>query len=201
MGIIHDYYGFFGAAALLLILPGPTNALLMTAGAEQRLRRNLPLLAAELVAYGLAITPLLIFNETLGAWRSIGGLAMKSIALAIVLLLAWRLWRAVPREDGEGQLVTMSSVVWMTLFNPKALIFAFAIFPPILNATNIGIKAALFVLLAAVTGAAWISAGALLSVGKSGSGWIGKVAALILCGFAIYLGMSMFAEARTVFSA
>lgn len=201
MGIIQQHFAFISAAALLLTLPGPTNALLMTAGAAQPFRRNLPLLAAEIVAYGLAITPLLIFNETLGAWRSAGGLAMKCIALAIVLLLAWRLWRATPSVHGERHLVAVSSVFWMTLFNPKALIFAFAIFPPILNAPDIGIKAALFTVLAVIAGAVWISAGVLLSVRKLSPDWIGKAAAIILCGFAVYLGMAAFADARMLFSA
>jgi threonine/homoserine/homoserine lactone efflux protein len=200
MSIMDTYFTFIAAAGLLLILPGPTNALLMAAGAGHKLRRALPLIVAELAAYALAITPLLIFHEALGAWRAIGGLVLKSIAIAIILLIAYRLWRARPSGTGETRLVTMPDVFWMTLFNPKALIFAFAIFPPVLGATDVLVKAILFVTLAAFAGTAWIVAGAMLSAGSISSNKIGKAAAVILCGFAVYLGMSAVADASAVFS-
>jgi threonine/homoserine/homoserine lactone efflux protein len=94
----------------------------------------------------------------------------------------------------------MPDIFWMTLFNPKALIFAFAIFPPVLGATDVLVKAVLFVILAVVAGIAWIFAGAMLSAGSIGSNKIGKAAAVILCGFAVYLGMSVMADASAVFS-
>lgn len=195
-----SYLAFIAAAGLLLILPGPTNALLMAAGAGHKLLRALPLIAAELVAYALAITPLLIFHEALGAWRAVGGLVLKSIAIAIILVIAYRLWRAGPNGAGEARLVTMTDIFSITLFNPKALIFAFAIFPPVLGATDVLVKAALFAILAAFAGTAWIVAGAMLSASSIGSDRIGKAAALILCGFAIYLGTSMMADASVAFS-
>ena len=98
---LEHYWTFIATATLLLALPGPTNALLLTAGAEGSLKRVLPLVLAEIVAYGLTITPLLIFSEALGGWRAIGGLALKSIALAVILLLAYRLWQRAGKEAGS----------------------------------------------------------------------------------------------------
>jgi threonine/homoserine/homoserine lactone efflux protein len=194
------YLAFIAAAGLLLILPGPTNALLMTAGAGQKLRRALPLIPVELAAYALAITPLLIFHEALGSWRAIGGLVLKSVAIAIILLIAYRLWRARPSDTGAARLVEMPDIFWMTLFNPKALIFAFAIFPPVFGATDVVVKAVLFLILATLAAAAWIVAGAMLSANSIGSSKIGKAAAVILCGFAVYMAMSVVGDAGAVFS-
>ena len=196
MFIANVYLGFAGAAGLLLILPGPTNALLMTAGATKPFRLALPLIPAELAAYALAITPLLLFHELLGSWRLIGGATMKTVAIVIILLVASRLWRSRPQNGAEPRLVTAASVFWMTLFNPKGLIFAFAIFPPLAGPADGVIKAALFGLLASLAGVVWISAGRLLSAGRLGSAWISKAAALILCGFAIYLAVSVVVDAR-----
>jgi len=192
------YLAFASAAGLLLILPGPTNALLMAAGATRSLRLTLPLILAELVAYALAITPLLLFHELLGSWRVAGGAAMKAIAIAIILMIACRLWRARPNGAGNStpRLVTASSVFWMTVFNPKGLIFAFAIFPPVLGLADIAVKGTIFITMAMLAGVAWVSAGALLSAGRFGSAWIGKAAAIVLCGFAVYLGTSVLADAR-----
>ena len=195
------YLGFIAAAALLLLLPGPTNALLMTAGAAQPVRRALPLISAELIAYALAITPLLSFNEILGAWRETGGLALKMAALAIILLLACRMWlRAGQNTAGDRPLVTMSSVFWMTLVNPKSLVFAFVIFPPVDSPSDAAVKALLFVVLASLAGTAWIATGAIVSGGSQRlrAEWIGKAAALILFAFAIYLGASVVADAAAI---
>ena len=194
---MQSYSHFVVAAAPLLAMPGPTNALLLAAGAAQTMRRALPLILAEIVAYGLVVTPLVLFGEMLGAWRAFGGLALKFLALVIVVVLAVRLWRSASpsRNESGPPLVTPASVFWMTLFNPKSLIFAFAIFPPIDNAADGLAKAGLFAALAVLTGALWIAAGRLLGNGVRQSGAIiGRTAALILCGFAIYLGASLAAE-------
>jgi threonine/homoserine/homoserine lactone efflux protein len=198
---LHIYLTFAGAAALLLIVPGPTNALLLTAAAAQSVRHAVLLILAELVAYALSITALLLFHAMLGSWRVFGGAVMKAVAIAIIVMVAARLWRA--RSNGVGgpapHLVTASSVFWMTLFNPKGLIFAFAIFPPVLGAVDIAVKGVVFIALAVLAGLAWIAAGALLSAGRHGSAWIGKAAAIVLCGFAVYMSMSVVADARLLF--
>lgn len=195
------YFPFIGAAALLLILPGPTNALLLAAGASQPPYRALPLILAELVAYGLAISPLLVFNEVLGSWRETGGLALRCIALAMILLLAWRMWRRAGEAVGaSGPVVTMSSVFWVTLFNPKSLVFAFAVFPPVGDAADAVLKAALFIVLAVLAGSAWVTMGAVLTGGgrRMRNDRIARGSALLLCGFAIYLGASVVTGAATL---
>jgi threonine/homoserine/homoserine lactone efflux protein len=194
------YLGFIAAVAVLLILPGPTNALLMTAGAERGVRRAIMLVGVEIIAYGLAITPLLIFSELLGTWRAIGSLTLKSIAIALILLLAYRMWRRAGKSLDGDRLVSAKSVFWITLFNPKSLIFAFAIFPPVMGIEDILAKAIFFTLLAFVAGAAWIAAGNLIvSGGLRRIELIGRASAIVLCAFAIYLGTSIMADAAHIF--
>lgn len=117
------------------------------------------------------------------------------MTLAIILMIAFRLWRGRPDGAGQTQLVTMQSVFWMTLLNPRALIFAFAILPPVLGAEDLMVKAAMFITLAVLSGMAWIFAGAMLPAGRIRSDRIGKAAAIILCFLAVYLAASVVAAA------
>ncbi|MBL0374741.1 hypothetical protein JJB09_22255 [Rhizobium sp. KVB221] len=198
---VTNMIAFIGGTGLLLILPGPTNALLMTAGAERGFRKALPLVVVELMAYAIAISPLLAFNELLGAWRAQGGMVLKSVALVLVLVLAWRLWRSRPGA-GNGPLVSGPQIFWITLFNPKSLIFAFAIFPPVTGATDLLGKIFIFAGLAILAAMAWIGMGMVLASKRQGNipqAWLGRMAATVLCAFAIYLGISVVAEAGAMF--
>lgn len=192
------YSGFIAAAMLLLILPGPTNALLMAAGTERGPKAALRLIGAEIIAYGLAITPLLVFSELLGAWRQVAGMTLKSVAIGIILLLAWRLWRHAGKSAGRA-LVSAKSIFWVTLFNPKSLVFAFAIFPPVNGAGDLGIKVGLAALSAMACGFVWIIAGAVLAESGLRNGTlIGRLSTMILVGFAIYLGTSIATDAAAM---
>jgi threonine/homoserine/homoserine lactone efflux protein len=194
------YAVFLGGTLLLLLMPGPTNTLIMTAGATQPLRRMLPIQLAEVTAYSIAVSLLLLLETVLGNWRSLGAVGLKSIAIAIILVLAYRLWhrRKLAARD-SGTLITPKTIFFVTLFNPKALVFAFAIFTPIASVSDWAVKEALFAALVIVCGWAWIGAGHLLGTGRlRGSSFIPTLSAAALCCFALYLGSSVVADAAAM---
>ncbi len=179
--------GAFTLAVLaLLAVPGPTNTLLAAAGASGGFRESLPLIAAELAGYLLAILVL-----TLG----LGGVVANNPALALGLKLAaslWLGWCAIGlwRQAGEGfaaidRPVSFRRVFITTLLNPKALIFALVILPP-----GSGAALAAFATLVVLVATGWIglgtalarSAGALMTPPRL---WRG--AALVLAAFATLL--------------
>jgi threonine/homoserine/homoserine lactone efflux protein len=198
--IFEHYTGFVSGILLLLLMPGPTNTLIMTAGATQPLRRMLPMQLAEVTGYSIAVSLLLVLEAALGDWRSVGAIGLKSIAVCIILWLAFHLWhkRRLAAADSSA-LISPKTIFFVTLFNPKSLIFAFAIFSPVQGITDWAIKEALFAAFVILCGWAWIGAGHLLASGRlRGSSFIPCLSAVALCLFALYLGSSVVAEAANL---
>lgn len=115
------------AALLLLLLPGPTNALVAAAVATGGLRRLPGAVAAVLVAYGLALALLGFGATVLTDIAPAAAPFLKLLASAALILSAVKIWRADP---ASGAAVPTRRVFLITLINPKALVLAFAILPP-----------------------------------------------------------------------
>jgi threonine/homoserine/homoserine lactone efflux protein len=153
---VHDPTVFALSVLALLAVPGPTNTLLAGAGATLGFARSLPLLVGELAGYTIAIAT---YRYALATRVSESGDARLFLQWAIgayLIVLALRLWRAAPRTEARG--FTIPRVFLTTLLNPKALIFALALFPaapaPVVGAT------AGFSIMVVCVGACWIAAGA-----------------------------------------
>ena len=84
-----DLPSFFFAVLLLLLVPGPTNTLLLTAGATQGLRRALPLLAAEALGYLVTIHLLLVLTGLVIAQVAAIKPAIQITCALYLLYLAW----------------------------------------------------------------------------------------------------------------
>ncbi|WP_053239591.1 hypothetical protein [Pleomorphomonas koreensis] len=164
------------AAVLLLLLPGPTNALVAAATATEGLRRLPAALGAVLAAYGLSLTLLGLAAATLSGAAPI----LKLLAAAVLALSAVKLWRSGP---ADGAAVPIARVFLITLVNPKALVLAFVVLPPGAPPPLLaGLAAA--ILLAT---AAWGLLG--LVLGRLGRRWAGaeavnKTTAAVLAAFA-----------------
>ena len=178
-----DLWLFLLAVLTILGTPGPTNTLLATAGATAGLRASLPLLLAELSGYLISIG---LIRAVLGP--ILVALPMLAIALkvAVAAYLVWiavEVWRKAPHTETERS-ITFQRVLVATLLNPKALIFALAIFPhePLVPAAHL----AIFVGSVGLCGFGWIAAGRTLSAatGAQGARLIPRVAAVVLGGFA-----------------
>ncbi len=125
---------WFTVAVLgLLVMPGPTNTLLATAGSVLGFRRALRLLPAELVGYLIAISVyafviqrVVATNPELARW-------LRFSTVVVLLVLAVRLWRSSTRIAAEATaarpVLRPVHVFVTTLANPKALVFAFHIMP------------------------------------------------------------------------
>jgi len=154
-----EVVGFVAAVVALLAVPGPTNTLLAASGAMAGVRRSLPLLLGEGAGYTLAISVWLLIHATVAPvvpWLST---AVRLLAAAYLLWCAWRLFRQhAPSGPAEGAPIGIGRVFVVTLFNPKALIFAVAVFPeaPLSGLVPYGL---VFLGLAAVVAIGWISLG------------------------------------------
>jgi threonine/homoserine/homoserine lactone efflux protein len=178
---------FLLAVVALLATPGPTNTLLAASGASEGVRASLRLMPAELAGYLLAILPLVLVAGPAVAATPAAATALKAAAAVWLAISAVRLWR----DAGTGFVstprpVSPARVFVTTLLNPKALVFAFVVFP---QGGGIALAAATaaFVVLVLVVAASWIGLGSLIT--RAGRGWItprivSRTAALALAVFA-----------------
>lgn len=93
------------------------------------------------------------------------------------------------REPGAG------SIFLLTLFNPKALILGFVIFPPVIAQGTLFPALGLFAVIAMVTGFGWIAAGAATRKlpGQPGAA-VARLSSLVIGGFACYFVVTIAAE-------
>jgi len=181
---------FIAAVLTLLGTPGPTNTLLATSGAMVGMRRSLPLLAAELTGYLIAVAAIRI---VLGPVIHIYPLVAIGLKLAVVAYLGWiafRLWRQDEALTGT-QTVGGRAVFVTTLLNPKALIFALSIIPAAHPALAWYFLA--FALAVPSVGLAWILVGRAIGAasGARNAGIVRRVASVALVGFAGVLAASV----------
>lgn len=152
-----DPVSFALAMLALLAVPGPTNTLLALAGAQRGVGGAFQCVLAEMAGYAMAIAALRGGLEpVLAAYPQLG----TGLRLVLVGLLAWlalRLWRQGKPVDGTTRAVGPRAVFITTLFNPKALIIAFAVLPP--PGTPLGPYAAGGLAMVLVCGLGWSLAG------------------------------------------
>ena len=115
------------AVLALLLTPGPTNSLMLLAGAERGLAAALRLIPAELAGYLLTVVPLVLIGQrVLTAWPGLA-LAVALAAAVWVAVLAVRLWR-LPALAAQAS-VSVRALFVTTALNPKALIFGLVLLP------------------------------------------------------------------------
>ena len=175
---------FAGAVIALLTLPGPTNTLLLTAGAVNGILRSLPLLAAEAAGYNLGIA---VVHLVPAPWLATT-FARTAVSIAVALYLcsvAAKLWFSKPTSTPKN--VSFRTVLTTTLLNPKVLVVALVLIPP--RTTDTFEYQVLFSALVVPIGALWIAFGAMTGtvLHRDRLPVVPKAAALLILGFATML--------------
>lgn len=180
---------FLLGVVTLLGAPGPTNTLLALSGAAAGVRRSLPLLAAELIGYLIAIGIIRLLLEPALVVQPILGSAVKVAAALYLGWLALRLWRPASPASPKS-VVSAASVFVTTLLNPKALVVALAMLPA---GPDVWLPLAAFSFVALGTGLGWIVIGSRIGAAAGArSAIVPRVAAVALAGFAGLLLTSAF---------
>jgi threonine/homoserine/homoserine lactone efflux protein len=102
---------------------------------------------------------------------------------------AWKLWQNAGHADFRQSGITLGRVLGTTLVNPKALVFAFAIFPPagfVARLPYLGLFAGLVI----VTAVGWMTLGMIAarrSAGLLTSSRVERITAVALAAFAMLL--------------
>ncbi|ENU30919.1 LysE family transporter [Acinetobacter sp. NIPH 1852] len=121
---------FIGLVATILLTPGPTNTLLASSGIQVGLRKSLLLIPAEAIGYIIAISVWGMLIGKVSATLPLLPVFLKLLSAGYILFLAFKLWRTADQEVILNQpTIRPRELLCATLLNPKALLFASAIFP------------------------------------------------------------------------
>ena len=187
---------FIGLVITILLTPGPTNTLLASSGIQVGLRKSLLLIPAEAIGYIIAISAwgMLIgkVSTTLPLLRSF----LKLLSAGYIVFLAVKLWRTADQKVALNQpTIRPRELLCATLLNPKALLFASAIFPAVAwNSQQIYMAhMGTFVALILPIALFWISVGAALATNKVK--WLSqsklqRTASVVLVSFSIPISYS-----------
>ena len=129
---VADYAAFVVAVIVFLAIPGPGNLALVSSTAQGGVRG------------GLAATLGLILGDQVLMWLAVAGVAALLAASPMLFAgvqwlgaayLAWLGWRMLRAQPGSGPVLTIRpghyfrQALWITLLNPKAIVFYMAFFP------------------------------------------------------------------------
>ncbi len=187
---------FIGLVITILLTPGPTNTLLASSGIQVGLRKSLLLIPAEAVGYIIAITAWGMLIGKVSATFPLLPTFLKLLSAAYIIFLAIKLWRTANQDVVLNQpTIRPKELLCATLLNPKALLFASAIFPAAawksqdIYLVHMGTFVALILPIALF----WISVGAMLASKKVN--WLSqaklqRTACVVLVSFAIPISYS-----------
>ncbi|RPE30745.1 threonine/homoserine/homoserine lactone efflux protein [Acinetobacter sp. BIGb0102] len=187
---------FIGLIITILLTPGPTNTLLASSGIQVGVKHSLKLIPSEVLGYLIAITTWGFLLESVSHLVPWLPPLLKLFSAVFIIYLAVKLWLTSTKEiDLNQPLITSKALFVATLLNPKALLFASAVFPHTawLNPDQYFIHMGTFLALITPIAFLWIAFGTMLISNKVV--WLNQLnlqrtAAFILTFFAMPLAFS-----------
>lgn len=122
---------FVLAIIAILMIPGPTNALLASSAHQQGLAKTSLFIPAELLGYLYAISLWALFIHLCSpTWPHLVTI-LHLLSMAYVCWLAFRLWKLsyLEQHNQKHHHIRPRQLFFSTFKNPKALLFAAGIFP------------------------------------------------------------------------
>ena len=191
---------FVGLVITILLTPGPTNTLLASSGIQAGIRKSLRLIPAEAFGYLIAISVWGLIIGTVSKKFPMIPVVLKLFSAAYIFYLALKLWRtATVQTDLLQPTIRPRELFLATLLNPKALLFATAIFPVFVwhSSTAYSAHMLTFLLLIVPIAFFWILIGSVLASNKIS--WLNqcnmqRTASLVLISFSVPLSYSALAN-------
>ncbi|MEG1856825.1 MAG: LysE family transporter, partial [Acinetobacter sp.] len=180
----------------ILLTPGPTNTLLASSGIQVGVRKSLRLIPAESIGYLVSISIWGLIIGTVSSQFPILPIFLKLLSALYIIFLAIKLWKTADIEASYNlPTIRARELFCATLLNPKALLFASAIFPSSawLTLNNYLAHIGMFLILIVPIALFWTFIGSVLASNKVR--WLNqsnlqKTASLVLVSFSIPLGYS-----------
>ncbi|OTG83838.1 LysE family translocator [Acinetobacter sp. ANC 4648] len=187
---------FVGLVVTILLTPGPTNTLLASSGIQVGVRRSLALIPAEALGYFISITVWGVIIGTVSKQFPIIPTILKLFSAGYILFLALKLWRTATQAVNFDQPTIRPRELFVaTLLNPKALLFASAIFPVFVWKSMAAYTAHMLIFLLLIVPIAffWTYIGSVLASNKVS--WLNqcnmqRTASVVLISFSVPLSYS-----------
>jgi threonine/homoserine/homoserine lactone efflux protein len=163
-------WSFMAVVVTILLTPGPTNTLLAASGATSGWRSSLTLIPLECLGYLVATTLWgLLLRQVLVAYPLLLN-GIKLVSAVYIAKLGLDLFRGalVNPDNAHAPTIGGRQLFLATLLNPKAAVFALAIFPLTTweGLSNYMAVLSAFIASVACIGTLWIVFGAALIRGK-----------------------------------
>lgn len=190
-------WSFLAVVVTILLTPGPTNTLLAASGATSGWRSSITLIPLECLGYLLATTLWGGLLRQLLAEQPLLLNAIKLVSAIYIAKLGMDLFRGalVNPDNAHAPAIGGLQLLVATLLNPKAAVFALAIFP-LQTWDGLGNYTAVlgsFIGAVAIIGTLWIVFGAALIRGRFRwltPGRFKRFSAFVLFGFSGWLGFN-----------
>lgn len=187
---------FISLVITILLTPGPTNTLLASSGIETGVKKSLKLIPAEVIGYFIAITVWGVLINSIAESLPILPPVLKLCSAAYIIYLAFKLWKTSTVDADLNQpSITAKSLFCATMLNPKALLFASAVFPIAAwsSLQSYTVHMGLFLCLITPIALFWIFIGSVLVANRIS--WLNqknlqRTASLVLVSFSIPLSYS-----------
>ena len=162
---------FVLAVIAVLMIPGPTNALLASSAHQQGIAKTSLFIPAEMTGYLYAISLWALFIHLCSpTWPHLITI-LHVLSAGYVLWLAVKLWKLsyLEKHNQRHTSIKPRQLFFATLKNPKAILFAAGIFPQETweNPTNFVLVYAIFSLVLLPTAMFWMSFGRAILSGES----------------------------------
>lgn len=163
---------FFVLAMLaVLLIPGPSNALLASATHQYGLSKTMIFIPVEWLGYVYGISLWSLFIHLFEPIWSALDVILHTGSLVYVLWMAFHLWKSshLQKYDQRHQQIRKAQLFFFTLKNPKTVLLAVGIFPAETwnSIENAGLVFTVFSLLLIPVSMFWMLFGRALLVGSS----------------------------------
>jgi threonine/homoserine/homoserine lactone efflux protein len=188
-------------SAIVLVVPGPTNTLLATAGLRQGVRGSAHLTGAEFAGYLVSISLWGCFLAHAAATLTWLPALLRLASSLYLASLSVRMWQTANAFAASAQsTIGVRTLFVATLLNPKAILFAGTIFPvAAFQSMGTYLEAmAIFTILLVPIGLAWIAIGAALGSGRRmriSPARVQRCASIILAIFSLSLAWTVLHQA------
>jgi len=163
MVLLNSVVTMVAGISLVLLVPGPTNSLLLVSGLKKGVLKSSPLIIAEACGYITAIAFWAVLLSAITKNHPLFPEVAKAVCSMYIFYLAIKIWSFGKLSQSNGN-ISFFQMVIASVLNPKALLFVTLFIPNGFLSSFNGflLFSFLFMLVVVPIGFMWISLGGIM---------------------------------------